>query len=503
MKKWALITFALFSFIYISHGQAELSGEIDRALFEILNLRTNTGQRIIDAEKEARGVTVYDEYLENWKEVIELICYTDDERYDAYLESLDRRLKRIEETQDPTLAGYHIYLGEIYCHAAMANIMYGDFLPGFRRLLNGNRNARESVKDHPGFWRNDKLVGIMNVSFDKIPGILKWLTTLFGLKGDAELGYRQMDQYLETVKEYPGLKSEYLLYYVLAFRLSKYDQYADEFLKRNIDPENSPRLTLFLQATISLGAGKNEEGLNAIASYADVQPEVPFEFDPFLRGKLKLNRLDPDADKDLLRFLEHSSFKNYKRDISMKLAYHYYMQGQEEQYRHYKTLIGTFEKSTTDRDREADSENEKPYDPHPEILKARFLIDGSYFQRAGAILSGIKPVSLDRAAYLSEYYLLEGQWRASEGAYQAALESYEKAIEIGRDLKELYAAKAALYAGLSAQKEGQGTMANYYWRMALEIDGPKDIYIENIHIKAKNHLKETEVQKDSLAAIDE
>lgn len=503
MKKWALVTIVLFSFIYFSQGQQELSGESDRALFEILNLRTCTGQKIIDAEKSVRGVTIYDEYLENWKEVIELICYTDDDRYETYLNSLDRRLKRIEEIQDPTEPGYHMYLGEIYCHAAMANIMYGDFLPGFKKLLNGNRNAKEGVKNHPDFWRNDKLVGIMNVSFDKIPPILKWLTKLFGLRGDADLGFRQMDQYLETVKEYPGLKSEILLYYVLAFRLSKYDQYADEFLARNIDPKNSPRLTLFLQATISYDVGKNEEGLNAIASYADIKPEVPFEFDYFLRGKLKLKRLDPDADEDLIHFLEYSNFKNYKREVSMKLAYHYYMQGQEELYRYYKELCNTFEKSTTDRDREADSENEKTYDPHPEILKARFLISGSYFQRAGAILSGINMQSLDREVYLAEYYLLKGQWRASEGAYQQALESYEKAIEIGQDLNELYAAKAALYAGIAAQKQGQGTMANYYWRMALEIDGKKDIYIENIHIKAKNYLKETGTKKNQLAVINE
>jgi len=38
------------------------------------------------------------------------------------------------------------------------------------------------VGKHPDYWLNKQLVVIMNVSFDKIPSMMRWFTNLFGLK---------------------------------------------------------------------------------------------------------------------------------------------------------------------------------------------------------------------------------------------------------------------------------------------------------------------------------
>jgi tetratricopeptide (TPR) repeat protein len=216
--------------------------------------------------------------------------------------------------------------------------------------------------------------------------------------------------------------------------------------------------------------------------------EVPFSFVDFLRGKLKLNRLDQDADRYLLAFLEHSKFKNYKREVCMKLAYHYYLIGDEEKYSFYRDLVATYPKSTTNRDREADVERERPYEPHREILKARHLVSGEYYERAFSSLSKVDTGDLDQEAYLAEYFLLKGKVKSNLSDDGEAMEWYEKAIEIGRNSKEQYAAEAALYAGMEAQAKGEPGKAIDYWELALKINGQKDVYIEYIHDKANNLL---------------
>lgn len=487
----ALILLALFGLNNPGQGQIEFSEACDVALFEILDLRTVSAQQIIDHEKKDPSQRLYCDYLENWKMAIVLMTSNDEVLYKQYLDALDKRLKRIKEEEDPSDPAYHILLGDIYGHACMANMMFGDHLAAFQKLVKANRHAKKNMNEHPDYWLNNKLCGMLNISFERIPTILKWLTNMFGLRGDAKTGFAQMDQYLSYVEDRPGMTYEVLLYYVLALRMSKQEQAGNELLARYNKP-GSPRLDLFLQATFLYITGQNEDALNTLTSISDTPPEVPFDFHQFLRGKLKLNRLDEDADQDLRFFLEESTFNNYKRDICMKLAYYYYMHGDTEKYKIYRSQVGTYPKSTTDRDREADVELNRPYDPHPELLKARFLVNGSYFHRAAPILVKLNPESLSNPAYLCEYYLLLARTEADAGRHDRSMELFQKAIETGLDLEDSYAAEAALYAGIEAQNRGSNSTASKYWNLALKMKARDNVYIETIHIRAKNLLEKQE-----------
>jgi hypothetical protein len=493
---WILSFIALFVINVPPLHATELIPEVyDRALFEIYDLRTISAQRIIDEERDRDPGSLFPEYLENWKEVIELLSYSEEERYKAYLISLDARLERISENGDQSSPSYHILLGEIYSHAAMAQVMYGDYLAAFGNLLRAKKNANINVEKHPDYWLNNKLVGIMNVSFDKIPSMMRWFTNLFGLRGDAETGFKQMDQYLRDVQDYPGLKSEIVVYYVFGLKLSRNEEMANELFNREMDPDEAPVLALYLQASYLYMTGKNEDAFNMMFSFPSDHMEVPFGFVDFLRGKIKLNRLDQDADIYMLSFLEHSKFKNYKREISMKLAYHYFIQGDTNKYQYYKNQAASYPKATTNRDREADVERQRPYEPHPDILKARHLVNGEYFARANLEIGKVDVNKLDQQAYLVEYYLITAKIRSKLFHDDGAMALYERAIDLGRDRTEQYAAEAALFAGIEAQSKGDLQKANNYWELALEIDGQKDIYIEHIHDKATNLLERNEKGK--------
>jgi len=173
----------------------------------------------------------------------------------------------------------------------------------------------------------------------------------------------------------------------------------------------------------------------------------------------------------------------------MKLAYHYYFQGDTEKYQYYKNLVNTYPKANTYRDMEADVERERPYEPHPAILKARHLVNGEYYARANAEISTVDTNNLDQEAYLVEYYLITAKIRSNLRQHDEAMALYERAIAMGRDRTEQYAAEAALFAGMEAQSMGDFQKAYDYWNQALKIDGQKDIYIEYIHDKAINLLE--------------
>jgi hypothetical protein len=475
-------------------AEVKFSESTDMALYQILNLRTKTAQDIIDAGKSQNAQDIYLEYLENWKEVIELIGYEDQDNYEIYTRAFDKRLDRIDSWEMEGSKSFGITLAEIYAHAGLANVMYGDYMSGFRKFLKANNLSRKNLKDYPDYWPNYKLRGALNISLDQMPAILKWLTSLLGLKGDSEKGLQQIDTYLARVQDYPGLKSEALIYKVFTMKMKKDEEGAYQMLQKELKGEIPPTLVKYLQANVMYLTSRNDEALTVLESFPENFTEVPFLHVDYLKGKSKMNKLEKDANLYMLRFLEGSKFKNYKREMYSNLSYYYLINGNVDKYTFYKKQIAKCAKATSDRDREANIEAERPYPPHPELLKARFLINGGYLDQGGKILNTIPVNTLSIPAYRTEYYLLRAKVHTHENNYPAAKHYYDMAIEYGKNQKEHYAIEAALLAGNLSFDYGHIDAARDYWDMTFVINNTKDIYVENIQKKAKYKLKELEAK---------
>lgn len=495
-----LIIFILFPWFstYSNNGGGKISTTYDNALSEILNLRTKTARKILEADANSQDFNLYKEYLYNWSEVIELTLQEDNDKYDEYLDRLDQRLDRIEEKADKNDPSYHILLAEIYAHAAMANIVYNDFFSGFRKMLKCNKNEKLNEELHPGFWQNNKLGGTINVSFDMMPPMLKTLAGLFGLKGDSKKGYKQLDQYLKDVNNYPGLKSEALIYYGFTLKIAKDEDRAYQLLSKNIEKENATALALFLTSNVMFLTAHNEEALSYLGYFPENNLELPFHHIDYLKGKEKLNRLDLDAGTYLKRYLDKSKFKNYHREACLKLSYHYFMHGDIAKYRYYLNKIDDYLKATTDRDREADIEKNRPYPPLKKLLKSRYLVSGGYYAVAEDILGEIDVSSLKIPGYINEYHLLLAKIKDSQNNTSDALSLYNEVIKDGKNAEEHYASEAAFMVSKYYLRQGDLQNAKKYTKLSMDIDCGDDVYIEVIHKKAKNLLNRINSKIDGI-----
>jgi hypothetical protein len=464
----------------------------DDALFDILNLQTGKARLLLNSANGTEEFNMYNEFLHNWADVIELTLIEDEEIYDLYLTSLNQRLNRIDEHADKNDASYHILLAEIYTHAAMAHIVYSDFFSGFRKLLKANKHVKSNEELHPGFWRNNKMGGAFNVSFDMMAPVLQTIASIFGLRGDESLGYKQLNQYLADVENYPGLKSEAFLYYGFVLKMAKRAEEGCKLLSQHVDKQNAPALSIFLISNLLYTAGRNEEALSYLEYFPKNSIELPFHHYEYMMGKEKLNRLDADAGDYLKLYLDSSAFKNYQREVCLKLSHHHFIHGNMAGYKLYQDKIDDYPKAKTDRDREADVEHNRPYPPHKELLKVRYLVSGGYNSTALEILDKINLQSLEIPGYINEYYLLQGRVKSSQSKTMDALSLFNLVLEQGSDEEEHFAAEAALLAGKIHLKEDNIQLAIKYFETAKNTDCGNDVYIEIIHKKAKNLLKEIE-----------
>lgn len=465
--------------------------EYDRVLFEVYNLRPIEARKLLSTDKyKNTNFCLYSEFLYNLSEVIEVTLYEDEQHFEAYNKSLKERLKRIDINADKNAPDYHIIMGDIYSHAAMAHIMNNDFIAGFKKLLKANKSTRLNEKIHPDYWYNNKLNGTLNVCFDMMVPVLKTISGMFGLKGDAEKGYRQLNQYLKDVEDYPGLKSEAMLYYGFALKMAKDEERAYEILSDGIDTAYTPALTTFLASNIMFLTARNEEALSYMSFFPRKEIEVPFHHADYLLGKEKLNSLDTDAGIYLKKFLDKTKSKNYSREVCIKLAHHYLIHGDTEKYAFYKNKINDYPKAKTDRDREADVQLNRPYPPHIGLLKAKYLVEGGYYQKAEAVLTQIPKNSLSNPAYKNQFNLYKAIILSHTHKPQEAIQHCKMVIMAGEHMDEHYASEAAFVAANIQFNKGYKEEAISYLKQSKKIQGQKDVYIEVIHKKATNMLNQ-------------
>jgi len=67
-------------------------------------------------------------------------------------------------------------------------------------IMKANSYAKENSEKFPGFWMNNKLCGVLNVSFDQMSPFLKKIAGIFNFKGDPETGFKQLDNTLRMCR---------------------------------------------------------------------------------------------------------------------------------------------------------------------------------------------------------------------------------------------------------------------------------------------------------------
>jgi hypothetical protein len=488
INKLFLFAFFFFACCFATEAQQFITPVQDSALFEILNLRTKTARKILDSEK-GKKFDIYNEYLYNWSEAIELTLAGDEIKYKKYQTSLEQRLERIEKMSNKTEAMYGIVLADIYTHAAMVNLMYGDYLTGFAKLMKANKNARSNETMFPRCWLNNKLSGALNVSFASISPFWRKIAGIFSLNGDEKNGFDQLNRYLNSVKGYPGLHSEAVLYYGAVLKIAKNEQQALELMNKQVIKEKAPVLAIFLASNILFFNNRSEDAIKYLNTIPLNKIEVPFYHYDYLLGKEKLTRIDPDTYIVLNRYLNTSKLKNYNHEITMKLAHFYFMQGNINEYQLLLKKMDDFPRPIIERDREAMVERELNYLPDIDLLKSRYLVAGGYYQRAKSLLEKRDIQSFKVQAQKNEYKFLLATVQNSEKQTANALAICDELIRSGENDKDQFPGESAILAGNICLQTNEIKRAEYYFNKALEIDGNDDVYIEIIHRKAKNQLQ--------------
>jgi tetratricopeptide (TPR) repeat protein len=486
----SLITLIIIFSSLAASAYYEFTENCQRAMQEIYSLRPETARAILAEEERIHPDNSYRIFLEHYCDAIEIVILEDESKYEIFREKYYERRDILDE-EDESSPFHQMIEAEMLMHLGLSYIKFGSMLKGAGKVFSSYKLIKANQEDFPDFIYDDKLAGAYNMIFANIPPVVRWAARMIGIRGDMEKGFEQIKQYHEKVVDIPGMAEESVLVMNFGYKIMWREAEGYQFLSSLDSRFYNCTLISYFYANHAAWAAENDLALELLSQIDRDELEVEFYGMDYLTGRCKLNRLDDDADVWLRRYLNGFPGDDYKKDVSNRLSWYYFIQGDKGAYKHYKNLVEEIGDDLRDRDREAIIEASLEYDPNIHLLKARLLFDGGYYNLSDNQLDEFDPETIDFKPYILEYHYRRGRVYQKTARYEEAVTELNKTIEMGEDEDLTFATRAALALGELYEETGDRENAMKSYELCLDLYD-SDHSAEGIENKAEKRLERLE-----------
>lgn len=456
-----------------------------QAYGEIMMMRLSSGEKLLEEEKRANPRNLAPYFLDNYIDFFRLFLREDPADYEKLKAHREMRLALMGQG-DPA-SPYFLYTKAIiHFQWAIIRVLFEEYWSAAWEFRRSYLIMKDNNKKFPAFGPNKMILGAMQTVIGTVPDGYKWVTNILGMTGTISKGMSLLQSFAVDGNGDGSLfREEAWLYYAfMKFYIENKPEEAMHFITtRGMDMKNNRLYALALaylavNGQMSAYGMKVLDGLDTDGEYVDM-PVVDFEM-----GVMKLNHLETgEAISHLERFLKDFKGKFYVKDALLRLSWAYYLEGNMAAAQKYRQLILTRGNAQADADKAALREARSGTWPDKELLRARLLSDGGYFQEALKTLSGLRAEDFPAMADKIEYAYRLARVHDELGDGEQAIALYGVTIRLGASRPEYYAARSALQLGYIYEKRGDKSRAIAAFRQCL---GMEEIeYKSSLDQKAK------------------
>ncbi|MFZ1703908.1 MAG: hypothetical protein WAT79_06150 [Saprospiraceae bacterium] len=413
------------------------------------------------------------------------------EEESVYKKALNQKKKLLESIkQGDQQSPYYLFCqAEILLQWATIHLKFNDKTRAAYDVYEAYQLLEQNKKKFPNFNENNKSLSIIHALAQSLP---TWVQKLSGVKGSISQGVQEIESLVAQINNYPLFKEEILSIYVYILFYTKHEkEKAYQVIQKYKMYNSQSPLVIFLSATITQKSGRNDEAIQILESRKKISGQLPFYYLDFLYGKFKLYRLDKDADKPILQFIQYFKGRHYIKEAYQKL-YWYEIQFNTSPVRRKKYANGILSagKAIIDEDIQALQEI-KSGAPHPLLLKARLLYDGGYYATSQDLLINSSKSSLE-GVDPEEYNYRIAKNADAMSQSSLAIVYYKNTLSLSTG-KKYYACSAALSLGLVYENQKKYSTAKSYFNQCLNLQ--PEGYSYSLHQKAKTALARLENKK--------
>lgn len=482
-----------FIFLFFCCQQAfanlDFNSNCIQAYNSILSLKLKHARALIDQEKAAHPDNAITALLDNYYDYFYLLTTDSKADYERLKDNKGKRINLLDDEDDKS-PYKNFAIAQINLQWALIHSRFGENTSAGFEINKAYRLLQSNQKKFPAFLPDDIPTGMVNILLGSLPdGALKSTLSFLGIKGNATTGLNSLQQLVVKLPQtgYAFYYDELIFYltYVQAYVVNDSNAYA-KMLQYTAGIDNSSLIKSYIKGFVALRTGHSNEAIDYLLHRPAGNEYQPYPYMDYLLANAKMNRLDSAADDYFRKFLNETKGVNYVKDAYLHLAWYYLLQGDEKRYQSYIQLVKTKGYQYQDKDKQAMTEASGAM-PNIDLLKARLLFDGGYYERALNTIRDKPAANLNTVAEKAEYYYRAGRIYEALEKNEDALRDYQLTITNGKGTSYYYAPTAALRIGGIYEQQKNKQEAVRYYNMAIAFKNHQ--YENSIEQKAKEGIK--------------
>lgn len=457
-----------------------------------LSLRFKEAEGLLTQLKKEAPENLVIDFVENYIDFFTVMVDEEKSYFKQRQAMKEIRLQKLSHG-DPS-SPYHLYIqAEIQLQWALMRSKFGEYLTAFRELSKANTLLQKNQRLFPDFIANQKTMGILQAMVGSIPDSYQWgASWLSGIDASISGGRLKIEKVLQYAANHDFIfeKETLVTYGFLLLHLENQEAEAWSLLRSSqLNPKENP-MAAFVLANVAMKTGHNDEAITILENRPQTAAFNPFPYLEGLLGFAKMNRLDPDADQFLLRFLRQYKGNNYIKEAYQKLAWHALLVKKDEVgYRSYLALCRSKGYAKSGSDKSALKEALSKERPNPILLTSRVLFDGGYYEAAQKEILKLNPTNLNRKGQ-EEYHYRYGRILQKKEVYTKAIGNFNQVLHLAKGTKSYFACNGALQSGIIYERLKDTLKSRQYYQLCLSLSS--DDHEASLHQKAKaglNRLK--------------
>lgn len=466
MKYKLIFIFCFFSF-FKAQAALDINKNCQKALLFCFEFRFVEAQKLIGEELKVNPQNAYTAYLSNYIDCINLILDESELDYKRLKNNKKKNLTFITENCPKNSPYYRFLQAEINLQWAFARVKHEDYVSAALEINKAYNLLSENEKLYPEFYLNKKSMGLLHALIGTIPEDYQWLTSTLGFKGTIKQGLNELKATYMACQLDSNNKAyahEIILYRTFVEGNLQNNRVDFLPLQNELNTLSKTPLIAFCMASLHIKSGNNDAAIKILQSTNFNSKHKHFYYLDYLLGDCKLKRLDADADKYLLRYVNNFKGKNYIKAAYLRLWWHYLLFNNKTQANNALQNLLKNGNLIADEDKQAVNETKQNALPSLSLLKARLLFDGGYYEKALEKLQQTSKTELINKNFYLEYVYRIARIFDKQLKTEKAKQFYELTLQKGEKEPLYFAASAALHLGNIYEKEGNEAKALYYYK---------------------------------------
>jgi predicted negative regulator of RcsB-dependent stress response len=458
-----------------------LNKTVQQAYREILKLRVQNGQKILQPELQRDPENACALLIANYADFFTILVSQDENVYEKLRSRQESRLENLDDLSEKT--PYKRYAeAEIKLQLAMCQIFFADEVQAAWNVRGAFLLLKENQQLYPDFIPNRKTLGLLQVVIGSVPDSYQWVFKILGMKGDVKTGLTNLNSAAQNPNPF---QTEALIYREFAQDWINKNDAAGPKLLQKLATENPDNLLFTYLAMSMLKKNKQcDAALNFYQKRIIDSRYLAFPYLHHLAGDLYLYKGDyPRSLKENQYFLSHYAGKHYCKDARFKAYLACFLNNDLLGAQAYYSNIKNTGSAVVEEDKYAQKFIENREILNPLLMKARLHTDGGYYNLA---MQALDNFSLKNGTSLKEkieFYYRRGRIFQGLNKTDSAKACYEKTVQLSGNLPYYFAPNAALQLGYMAAENSDKETARLYFKKALSY--PKHEYKNSIDSKAK------------------